>query len=71
MYELDEKLIAGAADGLRGRPEVDSVEENKGLEVIGRGMEDGEAGRGIMEGEERKSDGGVIIIGKATVGGVD
>lgn len=62
MYELDEKLgHAGTADGLEGRHD---------LEVIRRGMDDGEAGRVVTEGEERGSDGGgVIINGKATVGG--
>ena len=57
---------SGAADGLEGRHEV---EEHNGFAVIGRGMDDGEAG-GMMEAEERGSDGGgVIITGKVTAGG--
>jgi len=69
-YELDEKLRdIGAADGLEGRQE-DSVMEHKGLEAIGRGIEDGEAWEGIIEADERGSDGGgVIITGKVTAGG--
>ena len=68
-YELDEKLRdTGAANGLEGRQ--DSVMENKGFEVIGRGMEDGEAWGGIIEADERGSDGGgVIITGKVTADG--
>ena len=69
MYELDEKLRdAGAAEGLEGIHGTDSVEENKGLEVTGRGIEDGEALGGTVEIDGRGSDGGVIITGKVTGG---
>jgi len=65
MYELDEKSWdAGGAIDLAGRHEVDS---DTGVEAIGRGMEEGEAGRVTTE-ERGSDDGGVIITGKATAG---
>jgi len=62
-YELNEKLRDAGSTGLEGRQEG---EENSGLEITGRGMDEGEAG-GLMEVGQGGSDGGVIVTGKATV----
>jgi hypothetical protein len=62
-YELTKKLGDAGSAGLEGRQKV---EENSGLEITGRGMDDGEVG-GLMEAEGG-SDGGVIITGKARAG---